>query len=391
MERINGHDTVDIGGGKRGFRSQNALAGVNGTEVTDAFLNSVQEEICTVIEKAGIVLDTQKNDQLHEALMRIVAPGFGNRIAWMPVLSVTVTAPPTNAALGDAYIIPTGATGVWAGQAQKLAEWNGTSWNIITTKDGHGVSLPDGRVFEKIGGIYVEKIALDAQSGKWNYAIATGTANALIVALTPSLPAYVGGLSIIIRPATANTGAVTINVNDLGARPVLYSDGRSLFAGELSSDREVRLDYSPRLTAWIIGSPPTKLGTTCLRDQRDPADCTNSPAISANNTLVGEVTLPAGHVAIYSTVDVYISGDTSPAVIYGMGLYYSVDGGAWQLLETQNTTKPAGNVLISMSRAAVRNLDVSKSHRFRATICKYAPNGTLSPISGNLQIMGFKL
>ncbi len=159
MERINGHDTVDIGNGKRGFRSQNALAGVNGTEVTDAFLNSVQEEICSVIEKAGIVLDIQKNDQLHEALMRIIAPGFGNRIAWMPVKSVTVKAPPTGAAIGDTYVIPAGATGAWSGHSQKLAEWNGSTWNVISTKDGHGVGLPDGRVFERINGAYVEFLA----------------------------------------------------------------------------------------------------------------------------------------------------------------------------------------------------------------------------------------
>lgn len=58
MERITGHGTGDIGNGKRGFRSQNAEAGVNDIEVTDALLNSLQEEICTVIERAGIILDT---------------------------------------------------------------------------------------------------------------------------------------------------------------------------------------------------------------------------------------------------------------------------------------------------------------------------------------------
>lgn len=42
--------------------------------------------------------------------------------------------------------------------------------SIITPPEGHGVSLPDGRVFEKIGGVYVEKLALDTQTGKWNYA-----------------------------------------------------------------------------------------------------------------------------------------------------------------------------------------------------------------------------
>lgn len=251
MERINGHDTVDIGGGKRGFRSQNALAGVNGTEVTDAFLNSVQEEICTVIEKAGIVLDTQKNDQLHEALMRMVAPGFGNRTSWMPVISVTITAPPAGAALGDIYVIPAGATSVWSGQSQKLAEWNGTSWNIITTKDGHGVSLPDGRVFERVGGTYIEKLALDAQTGKWNYATAAGSANAITASLTPLPSALTTGMKICLRMVSANTGATTINVSGLGAKPVLYNEtGTALIGGDWLAGSLVDFVYDG--TNWRI-------------------------------------------------------------------------------------------------------------------------------------------
>lgn len=58
--------------------------------------------------------------------MLMVAPGLGNRIAWMPVISVTVTAP-TNAALGDTYVIPAAATGAWKVQSQKLAEWLGSA------------------------------------------------------------------------------------------------------------------------------------------------------------------------------------------------------------------------------------------------------------------------
>lgn len=54
-----------------------------------------------------------------------------------------------------------------------------SDWKIFVAKNEHGVSLPDGKVFERIGGTYIEKPALDSQSGKWNYAVATGTVNAL--------------------------------------------------------------------------------------------------------------------------------------------------------------------------------------------------------------------
>lgn len=163
MDRVNGADWVDIGGGKRGFRSQNAGAGIPGTEVTAAFLNNLQEELLKVIETAGLVANDADRTQLWQALNLMLLPGFGGRLAWMPVLSVTTVAPPGAPSPGDAYIVPAGATGPWAGQAQKLAIWTGVSWALIQTKDGLGASLPDGRLFLRIGGVFVEFLATTAR------------------------------------------------------------------------------------------------------------------------------------------------------------------------------------------------------------------------------------
>lgn len=58
MDRVNGADFVDIGGGRRGFRSQNLGDGVAGTEVTAAFLNGAQESLVGTIETAGLAPDT---------------------------------------------------------------------------------------------------------------------------------------------------------------------------------------------------------------------------------------------------------------------------------------------------------------------------------------------
>lgn len=390
MERVNGNNPVDIGGGRRGFRNQNTTAGIQGTEVTANFLNDVQEEISAVIEKTGLALDPQDQEQLYKALMRMVAPGFGNRLAWMPVLSVTVTAPPASPVLGNAYIIPAGATGVWAGKAQQLAEWNGTSWNIIPTKDGHGVglpdgrvfervggtyveilasrdwvstrktpvtqlnslpwlavlsmtvttppaspaegdlyliaasptgawagktgqiaewsggawafkatvdghgiSLPDGRVFERIGGTYVEKIALDAQSGKWSYALASGTANALIVSLTPIPPAYLAGLTLQIKATGSNTGAATINVNALGEKAVVRPDGSTLSANDILSGSILLMVYDGSAFRLISTATTAKIRLTgpltvwVRPDGNDSNDGSANTAAKAFKTLDG--------------------------------------------------------------------------------------------------------
>lgn len=159
-----------------------------------------------------------------------------SRLPWIPVLSMTVTAPPASPALGDAYLVPAGSTGSWAGQAGKIAEYTAAGWGILTPPDGHGLSLPDGRVFEKIDGVYIEKLALDVQSGKWGYAVAAGSANALTATLTPA-PTTIGvGLVVRLKITTTNTGISTLNVNGKGDFPIRRPGNSPLRPGDLIKD-----------------------------------------------------------------------------------------------------------------------------------------------------------
>ena len=172
------------------------------------------------------------------------------RLPWMPVLSMTLSSAPGNPAVGDSYLVPPNATGAWAGSIGKIAEWNGTSWNYVSPPDGHGVSLPDGRVFERIGGTYVEKLALDAQSGKWHYAVAGGTANALTATINPAPAALTAGMKIRLKIASTNTGAATLNVNGLGAVSIRKADISASEARDLVKDAVV--DFTFDGTFWQI-------------------------------------------------------------------------------------------------------------------------------------------
>jgi hypothetical protein len=246
MDRINGAGTVDIGGGRRGFIDEDLGVGQEGTEVTALWLNMTQEEMIKVIESAGLVLNPADWTQLWQALQILGLSAGARSRRWMAVISMTTSSAPGAPAAGDTYLVPTGATGIWATQVGKIAEWNGTAWYYFTPVDGHGISLPDGRVFERIGGAYVEKLALDAQSGKWNYAIAGGTANALTVTLAPvpaSLASLVGA-PIRVRTSAANTGAATLNVNGLGAVPIVKFGEVALTGGEIPANAIVELVYN---------------------------------------------------------------------------------------------------------------------------------------------------
>ena len=234
MDRINGSGTVDIGSGRRGFIDENLGVGQIGTEVTALWLNMTQEEMIKVIESAGLVLNPADWTQLWQALQILGLSAGARSRRWTAVISMTLSSAPGSPAAGDTYLVPTGATGIWATQVGKIAEWNGTAWYYFTPVDGHGISLPDGRVFERTSGTYVEKLALDAQSGKWNYAVAGGTANAITASLNPAPAALQAGLRISLLIANANTGSVTLNLNGLGATNVRDRSGAELNSGDLA-------------------------------------------------------------------------------------------------------------------------------------------------------------
>lgn len=243
MDRINGADTIDIGGGRRGFRDENLVAGAAGTEVTALWLNMTQEEILKVVTEAGLVPSEGDWTQLWQALQILgLAPDRGRR--WLTINSMTLSSAPGAPTVGDAYLVPVGATGIWAGNVGKIAVWFGSGWTYLTPTDGHGVSLPDGRVFERIAGSYVEKLALDVQSGKWSYAEAAGTTNALTATLVPAQSGLVTGMSFRLKIATTNTGPATLNLNGFGAKPIVKRGGQALKRSDLQQGTVPAFTYN---------------------------------------------------------------------------------------------------------------------------------------------------
>lgn len=78
--------------------------------------------------------------------------------------------------------------------------------------------------------------AASGQSQSGNYGTDIGTADAMVVDLTPAigtLPALAGVPIRFVKSAAANTGACTLNVNGTGATPVVHADGTAMDAGEL--------------------------------------------------------------------------------------------------------------------------------------------------------------
>lgn len=319
MDRINGQDTIDIGGGRRGFRAENLVAGLAGTEVTADFLNGIQEEILKVILEAGLAPNAADWSQLWQALKLLgLSSGSKNR-RWTAVTSMSVTAPPANPATGDTYLIPAGASGAWAGNIGKIADWTGDAWSYFSPPDGHGVGLPDGRLFLRVGGAFVEKVALDAQSGKWNFAVAAGTANAITATLTPAPAAYVDGMQFRLKAAATNTQATpTMALNGLAAKQIVNPDGSALTPGSIVAGTIQTYGYDATLDKIVLvtaANTGVKQGTGWIRHSDGTYEAWGQVTFNGTTTQV-DVTLP---VTFPVSIDSVLISDTNSGVYPGAG------------------------------------------------------------------------
>lgn len=70
------------------------------------------------------------------------------------------------------------------------------------------------------------------QSGLLTFAVAGGTANALTATLSPAPAVLRAGMRIAVKATANNTGAMTLNVNGLGAVAIMRMDGTETAAGD---------------------------------------------------------------------------------------------------------------------------------------------------------------
>ena len=87
-----------------------------------------------------------------------------------------------------------------------------------------------------------------------NYAVDSGTANALDVTLNPAAAAYSDGMIINIRKGSSNnsSSSVTINANSLGAKNILDTAGNAIKPNALIANKSYTLMYNSQADAFIL-------------------------------------------------------------------------------------------------------------------------------------------
>lgn len=115
------------------------------------FTNTEKTKLADIEDKATAdqtgteivtLLETLTNDDRLDATAIKNLPSQ-TLLRQVPVLSLGDNDPPGVPALDDRYVIGTSPTGAWAGQANNIAQWNGSSWDFTTSLDGFIVLVDD--------------------------------------------------------------------------------------------------------------------------------------------------------------------------------------------------------------------------------------------------------
>ncbi len=145
----------------------------------------------------------QKEITHNEALLRLDA------LVQSSVKSRALATPPGSPANGERWIVPSGATGVWAGQTDQVAFWREGAWAFLVPASGWRVHVED------------ERLTVVWTDGAWRDQI-VGTANGgaiRLVALEQELTltgafvdattAVIADRMIVLAVASRTTQAIT--------------------------------------------------------------------------------------------------------------------------------------------------------------------------------------
>ena len=163
-----------------------------------------------------------------------------------------------------AYLTDTGVMyqyigGAWATFA------TGTTSNASTTVAGKGEEATQAEIAAATaaGGtgarLFTNPSTLlpELQKSAYSFAADAEASDTYVIALTPTLTAYTTGQRFNFTANTANTGAATLNVDALGAKPIIKGDATALVTGDILAGQVVEVVYDG--TTMVMTSLPDAL------------------------------------------------------------------------------------------------------------------------------------
>jgi len=160
----------------------------------------------------------------------------------------------TQAAYAALGAVSTGYASGVANSAQLNKTWRQSSImaavlaQLITDTTGANAT-DDGTTATLLSNL---KTSLQIAAATYGYAADTGAANAAVVSYTPAVTALKDGMVLWFKAAAANTGATTLNVNGLGASPVVGAAHSALQGGEIIANGRCMVIWNATITSWVL-------------------------------------------------------------------------------------------------------------------------------------------
>ncbi|WP_315792483.1 MULTISPECIES: hypothetical protein [unclassified Bradyrhizobium] len=152
-----------------------------------------------------------------------------------------------------------------------MAAWlNAVIASLRQTIRANGSLIAGGPVVseDNSDAMFANAIQYLIQRGQPTYGDDTGTANNVVVTLNPAPKEYKKGMMVVATIAANNNGASVLNVNGLGAKAVMRSDGTPLQWGDLLAGAMQAFVYdgSKFQLAWLQRVPGQPIYLQASRD-----------------------------------------------------------------------------------------------------------------------------
>ena len=171
-----------------------------------------------------------------------------------------------------------------------------------------------------------------------------GAVNALTLAPSVPITAYVAGQLFRFKVLTANTAATTVNVNSLGAKnlKVLFNGAkRDLIANDLLVGDYYDIFYDG--TDFILLSPRNPI--------IDRVSTTTTVSNTAAETSIYSKSIPANTIAPFRTLKLRISGDYSNTTGVATGVTFRVKFGGTTIATYVYTPATSNSISTGINRA----------------------------------------
>lgn len=399
---------VDLfGPGKNGFRNGDPALAILATRLNAEFFNSMQEEVASTIEGAGLALSSGDSTQLFQALQilagKVLTKGVGGGVT--VTLSVAESRNPIILLTG---VLTANINVVMPAVGRQWVIANNTSGAFsltVKTASGSGVSVPQASSMQ----LYCDG------------------ANVLLSGITPSSQSVRGAASALTASATGLSGAVTVAADaivvestgnqfqTLRAVSVSASFGNPTGVNGLDVGAAGSQTASTWYYVWVIWNGTTVAGLLSLSATAPtmPSGYTHKALVSvvrtdgtANKYPISYIQAgsdwqyrPAPGSNLVGAVPQVASGSTA-SVVTAIGLSAVVPPNATAVDVLASLTVANGNVAVSPSNAytlfPIRLANPAATPASNAGGRRFALEGTSiywssNASDGSVSILGFKL